>query len=122
MTRSLSLLSTGLAWPLAAFFLYGAYGNAFLSEENAAAYAAWGYPDWFPYITAALELAAGLMLIRAASRPHGAALGALVMGAALLTVLVHGDYDHAAPPAIVLLASLAVLGLSLAARRRRIPD
>lgn len=106
-----------LAWLLAAFFLFGAYGNFFISDENAAAYAAWGYPVWFHYITAALELAAALLLLRVGSRPYGAGLGALVMAAATLTTLVHADYGHAIAPSIVLLVSLLVLALSLAGRR-----
>ncbi|MBC8718143.1 DoxX family protein [Ochrobactrum sp. Marseille-Q0166] len=117
MNKSLPIISTSLAWLLAAFFLFGAYGNTFISEENATAYAAWGYPGWFHYITAILELAAGLLLIRAISRLYGAGLGAMVMAAAALTTLVNADYDHAVAPSIVLLISLIVLGLSLVARR-----
>ncbi|KFL26583.1 DoxX family protein [Devosia sp. 17-2-E-8] len=117
MNKSLPTVSTSLAWLLAAFFLFGAYGNTFISEENAAAYVAWGYPGWFHYITAILELAAGLLLIRAATRPYGPGLGALVMAAASLTTLVNADYDHAVAPSIVLLVSLVVLSLSLAVRR-----
>jgi len=117
MNKFLPIISTTLAWLLAAFFLFGAYGNAFISEENAAAYTAWGYPDWFHYITAILELAAALLLIRAGSRPYGAGLGAMVMAAASLTTLLNADYDHAVAPSIVLLVSLIVLGLSLAVRR-----
>ncbi|AGH51416.1 MULTISPECIES: DoxX family protein [Sphingomonadales] len=119
MNKALPLLSTILAWPLAAFFLFGAYGNAFISEEYAAAYAAWGYPDWFHYVTAALELTAGILLIRSATRAFGAALGAVVMAAATLTTLVNADYGHAVAPAVVFAVSLAVLGLSLALRRNR---
>lgn len=117
MNKSLPVLSSVLAWLLAAFFLFGAYGNTFISEENAASYLAWGYPGWFHYITAILELAAGLLLLRTASRPFGAGLGALVMAAASLTTLVNADYGHAVAPSVVLLISLVVLGLSLAVRR-----
>lgn len=68
MNKALPILTATLAWLLAAFFLFGAYGNTFLSEENAAAYAAWGYPGWFHYVTAALELTAALLLLRAITR------------------------------------------------------
>lgn len=115
MNKALPLLSTILAWPLAALFLFGAYGNAFISEEYAT-YAAWGYPDWFHYVTAALEVTAGILLIRSATRAFGAALGAVVMAAATLTTLVNADYGHAVAPAVVFAVSLAVLGLSLALR------
>ncbi|AJA10930.1 hypothetical protein SKP52_20320 [Sphingopyxis fribergensis] len=119
MNKALPLLSTILAWLLAAFFLFGAYGNALISEEYAAAYAAWGYPDWFHYVTAVLELTAGILLMRSATRPFGAALGASVMAAATLTTLVNADYDHAVAPAVVLAVSLSVLGLSVALGRNR---
>lgn len=118
MNKPLIAISSTLAWLLAAFFLFGAYGNTLLSEENAAAYAAWGYPDWFHYITAILELAAAILLIRAATRPYGAGLGALVMAAAVLTTLVNADYGHAVAPSVVLAVSLLVLSLSLTVRRR----
>lgn len=118
MNKPLPVVTSILAWLLAAFFLFGAYGNTFISAENAAAYAAWGYPDWFHYITAILELMAAILLIRMVSRPYGAGLGALVMAAAVLTTLVNADYDHAVAPSVVLLISLLVLGLSLSVRRR----
>lgn len=41
----------------------------------------------------------------------------MVMAAASLTTLLNADYGHAVAPSIVLLASLVVLGLSLAVRR-----
>lgn len=118
MHKALPVISSVLALLLAAFFLFGAWGNTFLSEENAAAYAAWGYPDWFHYITATLELAAAILLIRAVTRPYGAALGAMVMAAAALTTLMNADYGHAVAPGVVLAVSLLVLGLSLTVRRR----
>lgn len=117
MNKQVPVLSPVPAWLLAAFFAFGAYGNTFISKENAAAYAAWGYPDWFHYITALLELAAAILLIRAATRPFGAILGASVMAAAVLTTLVNADYGHAVAPGVVLLVSLLVLGLSLTVRR-----
>jgi len=116
MNKSLPVIASVLAWLLVAFFLFGAYGNAFISADFAAAYAAWGYPDWFHYLTAALELAAALLLTRVVSRPLGAGLGALVMAAACLTTLVNADYGHALAPGVVLFVALVVLGLSLPAR------
>ncbi len=118
MAKSTLSFSSILAWLLAAFFLFGFYGNAFITVDYAAAYARWGYPNWFHYLTAALELAAALLLIGSGTRIYGAGLGAVVMAAATLTTLAHGDYSHTTAPAIVLLVSLTVLALSLAARRR----
>jgi len=111
-----SVFATGLAFLLAAFFVFGAYGNLLLSPQNAASYARWGYPDWFHYITATLELAAAALLINPPTRKTGAAIGALVMGAASLTMLFYAEYDHAIAPLIVLTVSLLVLFLSGLAR------
>lgn len=104
--------AAGLGLLLAAFFLFGAWGNLFLSAENEAAYARWGYPGWFHYLTATLELLAALLLLRMSTRPYGAALGACVMAAAALTTLVHAEYDHSIAPAVVLAVALSVLALS----------
>jgi len=115
--KLMSRISMALAWLLAVFFLFGAWGNLFLSPENAAAYAAWGYPDWFHYITAMLELGTAVLLLRVATRLFGAALGALVMAAAALTTLLNADYGHSIAPSVVLLVCLIVLGLLLRTRR-----
>ncbi len=120
MNQSLQVISSTLAWLLAAFFLFGAYGNTFISDENAAAYAAWGYPDWFHYVTAILELAAALLLLGEVSRPFGAGLAVLVMAAASLTTLTNADNGHAVAPSVVLLISLLMLCLSLRVRRASI--
>jgi hypothetical protein len=88
-------------------------GLAFLlSPQNAASYARWGYPDWFHYITATLELAAAALLINPATRKLGAAIGSFVMAAASLTTLFHAEYDQAIAPLIVLTVSLLTLILS----------
>lgn len=91
-----------LAWLVAAFFLVGAIGNAFPSEGIAADYARWGYPDWFHYVTALLELAAALLLAYRPTRLAGAGVGSLVMLAAAATTLFHGEASHAIAPLVVL--------------------
>ncbi|WP_104494225.1 DoxX family protein [Paracoccus denitrificans] len=106
----------GLGLLLAAFYLFGAWGNLFLSPENEAAYARWGYPGWFHYVTAALELLAAILLLRAPTRPYGEGLGACIMTAAALTTLTHAEYDHSIAPLVVL--SVAVIVLALCWPRR----
>lgn len=97
-----------LAYLLAVFFLVGAIGNTFVSGEIAADYARWGYPSWFHYLTAALELTTAILLAVASTRFWGAALGMAVMGAAAATVLLHGEFTHAIAPLVVLAAALTV--------------
>jgi hypothetical protein len=118
LNRNILSFKAVVAWLLAAFFLFGAYGNTFLSPDNALAYARWGYPDWFHYLTALLELCAALLLIGYRTRLYGAALGAIVMAAATLTTLIHSDYDHSAAPIIVFAVSLLVFVLHLPARNK----
>jgi len=54
---------TLLAYLLATFFLVGAVGNIFASDDMAADYARWGYPAWFHYLTGLLELIASALLM-----------------------------------------------------------
>ena len=93
---------------LAAFFLLGGTLNIFASPEIRADYDRWGYPGWFPYLTAALEWTAAVLIAIPRTRLAGHVLGAGVMGAAALTVLLHGEFSYAIPPLVV----LALLGLS----------
>lgn len=97
-----------LSWLLVAFFLLGAVLNAFPSAGLRANYKGWGYPDWFHYVTAILELAAAALLAFGATRLPGAMLGAAVMLAAMVTVLRHREYAHALAPLVILLLTLVV--------------
>lgn len=93
---------------LAAFFVVGSLGNIFAPGSIYEEYLKWGYPYWFHFVTGALELTAAILLFRAPSRLSGAALGCTVMFAALATVIIHGEYEHAVPPLVVATWSLVV--------------
>jgi hypothetical protein len=95
-----------LAWALAAFFVAGSLGNTFAPGSIIEEYVRWGYPHWFHFITGSLELSTAVLLARAPTRLWGAALGCTVMCAAFGTVIIHGEYAHAALP-------LAVAGLAI---------
>lgn len=97
-----------LAWLLAAFFLIGAIGNIFVSEQIATDYARWGYPGWFHYLTGSLELITAMLLALKSLRFWGAVLGAVLMIAASSTVVLHREYAHAIAPLVVLALSVAV--------------
>jgi hypothetical protein len=97
-----------LAWALAAFFTLGGVINLLAPESTAAEYKRWGYPDWFHFVTAALELATAVLLAVTATRLWGAGLGAAVMVAATATVIYYAEYVRAVPPIVVLIL-LAVL-------------
>jgi hypothetical protein len=106
-----------LAWALAAFFVAGSLGNLFAPRSIIEEYVRWGYPHWFHFVTGSLELIAAVLLARAPTRLWGAALGCTVMCAALGTVIIHGEYAHAAPPLVV--AGLATLVGWISWRQRR---
>jgi len=76
--------------------------NVLALGSTTAEYRRWGYPDWFHFATGALEFATAILLALTTTRLLGAGLGAAVMLAAIVTVVFHGEYVRAAPPAIVL--------------------
>ena len=106
-----------LAWALAAFFVAGSLGNLFAPRSIYEEYLKWGYPHWFHFVTGSLELTAAVLLARAPSRLWGAVLGCTIMSAALGTVIMHGEYAHAALPLVV--AGLAILVGWITWRQRR---
>jgi hypothetical protein len=101
-----------LVWALAAFFVLGGVINVLARGSTAAEYRRWGYPDWFHFLTAALEFATAALLVFATTRLLGVGLGCAVMLAAAATVVVHREYARALPP-VVVLALLAVAGWSV---------
>ncbi|WP_346031724.1 DoxX family protein [Erythrobacter westpacificensis] len=105
-----------LTLAVALFFLAGAWANLMPTEATAAEYAAWGYPRWFSYVTGSLELFVAVLLAFGRTRIVGVVIGGVVMGAAFLTLVAHGEYTHALAP----LAVLAALGgVFVLARRVR---
>jgi hypothetical protein len=102
-----------LAWALAAFFTLGGVINLLAPGSTAAEYKRWGYPDWFHFVTGALELATATLLAWAVTRLWGAGLGGAVMVAAAATVIFHSEYVRAAPPIVVLILLAVVAWTTL---------
>jgi len=105
-----------LPFALAAFFVVGSLSNIAAPASIYEEYLKWGYPRWFHFVTGSLELTAAILLLHAPSRLLGAALGCIVMITALATVILHGEYGHAAPPLVVATWSLVVGWISLRKR------
>jgi hypothetical protein len=97
-----------LPFALAAFFVVGSLTNIVAPGSIYEEYLAWGYPRWFHFVTGSLELTAAMLLFRVSTRLFGSALGFTVMLAALVTVIIHGEYAHAVPPLIVATLSWVV--------------
>ena len=97
-----------LSWALSAFFALGSWLNA-SDPKSIAAYRVWGYPDWFHFVTAAMELVTAVLLVMAATRLYGASIGCIVMAGAISTLLIHDEFSHALLP-MAIFALLAVVG------------
>jgi hypothetical protein len=93
---------------VAVVFVIGAAGNLVGEATIVEDYARWGYPYWFRYLTGMLELITVALLLDRRRRKLGAALGGMIMAAALLTLVVHGEFAHALAPAALLLALIMV--------------
>jgi hypothetical protein len=102
---------------LAAFFVVGSLTNIFAPGSIYDEYLRWGFPRWFHFVTGALELTTAILLFRKPSRPLGVALGCTVMFAALVTVIIHGEYGHAVPP---LVAATLLLVVGWTSWRKRV--
>jgi hypothetical protein len=97
---------------LATFFVVGSLINIVAPGSIYEEYLKWGYPPWFHFFTGTIELTAAILLFRKPTRLSGALLGGTVMYAALATVVIRGEYAHAAPPLVAATLSLVVGWLS----------
>lgn len=84
--------------------------NAIGPSGTRSDFARWGYPRWWGLVTGGLEISSAILIALPASRVFGAALGAAIIAAAVLTVLRHRDYSHLAPLSVfVTLIALAAI-------------
>ena len=81
---------------VAAFFGAGAF-NAIGTSATRSGFARWGYPGWWRHLTGGLEIVSAALIALPASRLAGLALGAVIIAAAMITVLRHRDFSHLAP-------------------------
>ena len=95
-------------WLLVAGFLAAGLINAIGSPAAQSDFARWGYPGWWGRVTGGLEIMSAVLIALPASRIGGLTLGAIIIAAAVLTVLRHRDFSHLAP----LGAFVAVIALA----------
>ena len=100
------LFSTWLL--VAAFFGAGVF-NAIGTSGTQSDFARWGYPRWWNIFTGGLEIMSAVLIVLPVSRIVGLTLGAVIIAAAVLTVLRHRDFSHLMPLSVfVALIALAV--------------
>src|SRR5215470_9604405 len=84
-------------WLLVAGFFGAGISNAIGTPGTQSDFARWGYPRWWNILTGGLEIMSAVLMALPSSRIVGLALGAVIIAAAVLTVLRHRDFSHLVP-------------------------
>ena len=100
-------VASAMAWLLAFAFAGAGLFNAIGGAAVQAQFLRWGYPAWWNLVTAAFEGLGAALIVVPETRIWGLALGAVVMIAAIATVIWRGEYRHL-PPGVALAALLGV--------------
>jgi hypothetical protein len=95
------------AWLLALAFAGAGIGNAAGGAAIQAQFQRWGYPAWWNFVTAGLEIFDAGLIVFPATRWFGLALGAAVMIAAAGTVVWRRAYKHL-PPCLLFIALIGI--------------
>ena len=106
-----SALQSSFILLAAVAFLAGGVVNATGHRKIRAGFERLGFPGWWCWVTAALEVATAVLVSAASTRYLGAALGTCVMVAAIAAIVRVRAYRELAPP-LVFLSFLAVAVLS----------
>jgi hypothetical protein len=102
------MVHTLSVWLLVAGFFGAGLFNAIGTRATQTDFARWGYPRWWGRFTGGLEMMSAVLIALPASRIVGLALGAVIIAAAVLTVLRHRDFSHLVPLSVfVALIALA---------------
>ena len=95
-------------WLLVAGFFGAGLYNAIGTPGTQSDFARWGYPRWWGRFTGGLEMISAVLIVLPVSRIVGLALGAVIIAAAVMTVLRHRDLSHLVPLSVfVVLIALA---------------
>jgi hypothetical protein len=103
-------IASVIAWLLALAFTGAGLFNAMGGAVVQAQFRRWGYPAWWNFMTAALELLSAALTVVPETRIWGLALGAMVLIAAIATLTWRREYEHL-PPGVAL---AALTGIELA--------
>jgi hypothetical protein len=103
------MIHTLAIWLLAAALLGAGLFNAVGTSRTKGDFARWGYPPWWNLLTGGLEMLSAVLVVLPASRMAGLVLAAVIIAAAVVTVVRHRDFSHLAPLG-VFAALIAVSG------------
>ena len=98
-------------WLLVAGFFGAGLFNVVGTRATRAEYVAWGYPDWWHWVTGGLEIVTATFIATPLLRGAGIVLGTVVILAAVATLLRHRAYTKL-PPAGAFLVAIALVVLT----------
>jgi hypothetical protein len=98
-------------WFLVAALAGAGFVNAFGLAGTRADFARWGYPRGWGIVTGALEIVSAALIAHAPTRPGGLALAAVIIAAAVATVISRREPAHIVPLS-VFATLIAVAALS----------
>ncbi|MDR6668753.1 DoxX family protein [Rhizobium sp. 1399] len=98
-------------WFLAVALSGAGIVNAIGTSGTRSDFARWGYPRWWGILTGGLEISSAALIALPVSRIPGLALGAVVIAAAIFTVLRHRNTQHL-PPLSVFVSLIALATIS----------
>jgi uncharacterized membrane protein YphA (DoxX/SURF4 family) len=98
------LIAVGLPIALGVVMIGAGVANFVGSASVRESFARWGYPAGFHQVTGGLEVAAGLLLLIPVTSRFGAIGSAMILLAAVATLIRHRDWAHL-PGALVLTAA-----------------
>jgi hypothetical protein len=84
-------------WLLVVAFFGAGLFNVVGTRATQDNFARWGYPRWWCRVTGSLEIVSAGLIILPASRLVGMTLGALIITAAIITVLRRQEFSHTVP-------------------------
>ena len=86
-------------WLLVAAFFGAGVFNAIGTQATKSSFIRWGYPQWWCHLTGGLEIVTAVLVALPGSREAGLILGAVIVAAAVLTVLRHLIFRTLCPSA-----------------------
>ena len=101
------MLHDVVVWLLVAAFFGAGLFNAIGTRATQDDFARWGYRRWWCRVAGGLEILSAALIALPAGRGIGVALGAIIIAAAVLTVLRSREFSHTAPLGVF--AALLVL-------------
>lgn len=94
-------------------FLAGGVINATALKPIREEFVRYGFPWWWCWVTALLELLTAFLLVIGSTFAIGAALGGCIMVAAIFAVIRARDFRRILPPAIFLLLLLVAVVIQI---------